>query len=248
VCIVLVLWFFSPVIAAFGFLIMTIYHWGKSDLVFERYVLFPIPQFRGLFTDFNHALLRGMIPICVPFLAFPDQSIEFLAACIRLFSVEYMISFQELRFLVFPIFGVSFLIDQWIHLRKVRLRAAKRICIENILLIAFFGFIPPLLAIGCYFAGWHGLRHIIRLCHYEQKGARPDPAISEKIHTFAVQALPFTVISIFMLLGLLCGFGDRIPDAYEGVALYLVLISALTFPHLIIVEWMDRREVMRQKV
>lgn len=45
-----------------------------------------------------------------------------------------------------------------------------------------------------------------------------------------------------MLTGLLGGLADRIPSAYEGGALYLVLISALTFPHVIIVECMDHRE------
>lgn len=245
---VLALWAYFPVMAAFGFLIMTMYHWGKSDLAFERYVLFIAPKFRGELAMLNHAIVRGMIPICIPFLAFPDQAIEFLVACIRLFSEEYVISFQELRFWIFPIFGVSFLMDQWVHVRKVFILDARRICIENILLVAYFWFIPPLIAIGCYFAGWHGLRHIIRLCHYERKGAKSDPVIAGKIRTFALQAFPFTVISVFMLCGLIGGLADRVLGAYEGVALYLVLISALTFPHLIIVEWMDYREGMLRNV
>lgn len=242
VCSVLIMWFFLPVLTASGFLVMTIYHWGKSDLTFERYVLFESPEFRGPLASFNHSMSRGMIPICVPFFAFPDQSTEFLAACIGLFSPDRSVSFQELGNWVVLVLCLSFLVDQWIHLRKIRLLAARRIFIENILLVSFFWVVPPLLAVGWYFSGWHGLRHIIRLCHYERKGVKPISAVTGKIRTFAVQALPFTLISILMLMGLLGGLADRIPSAYEGVALYLVLISALTFPHVIIVEWMDHRE------
>jgi hypothetical protein len=40
---------------------------------------------------------------------------------------------------------------------------------------------------------------------------------------------------------------DRVASAFETTALYLVLISALTLPHLIIVEWMDHQEASLSK-
>lgn len=239
---VFALWVYYPVIAALGFLLMTIYHWGKSDLIFERTILFDSPEFRGPIISLNHSVLRGMIPICVPFIAFPDQADEFLSACIGLFSSEHTISFQNFWGWLVLAFSFSFLIDQSIYLLRIRELFSMRLFIENILLVLFFGLVPPLLAIGFYFAGWHGLRHIVRICHYDSEGALPVLSVAGRIRTFAVQAFPFTLISILILAGLLGGLIDRVAGAYEGVALYLVLISALTFPHLIIVEWMDYHE------
>jgi hypothetical protein len=45
-----------------------------------------------------------------------------------------------------------------------------------------------------------------------------------------------------MLVGLFLALPDRVANHFEVAALYLVLVSALTLPHLIIVEWIDRRE------
>jgi len=56
-------WVFFPLAAAVGFLIMTIYHWGKSDFAFERICLEPAVSFRNRTEDGVHLILRGLIPI-----------------------------------------------------------------------------------------------------------------------------------------------------------------------------------------
>ncbi|MEX1048333.1 MAG: Brp/Blh family beta-carotene 15,15'-dioxygenase [Akkermansiaceae bacterium] len=243
VILVLGLWVVFPFAAALGFLIMTIYHWGKADLAFERFGRVATPQFRGRIGDGIHLVARGLIPIGLPFLAFPEQAIEFVSACVQIFSTDsFEIPMQVWRKWIFIPFAIFLFGDFWIHLRHSRLLFARRILIENGGLLAFFWCVPPLIAIGWYFAGWHGFRHILRLCHYESDDLPVDPVLEKRVRRFVWQAFPFTLAAVLMLAGLLGGLADQIPSSFEGVALYLVLVSALTFPHLLVVEWMDRRE------
>jgi len=239
---VLGMWLFFPFAAAMGFLIMTIYHWGKGDLAFERYVLRSTPAFRGRIGDGIHVVLRGLIPIGLPFLAFPHEATEFVATCVRIFSADIEVSLDVWRKLVFVLFVFFLVSDCLIHLLHSRLLFARRIVIENFLLVIFFWLVPPLIAIGWYFAAWHGLRHILRLNGYEPEMPVTRSILRERFLRFAWQAFPFTLAAVLMLAGLLGGLADRIPGRFEGVALYLVFISALTLPHLLIVEWMDWRE------
>jgi len=239
---VLVLWMILPVAAAVGFLIMTIYHWGQGDLAFERLNHTSVASFRGTGADRVHWLLRGFIPIGIPFIAFPDQATEFINACVHLFAPNLAVDWNLWRGIVLAALGFLFSVDSWIHLRHIRHPLARRILIENCALCAFFFLVPPLIAIGWYFAGWHGFRHVLRLCSYgaSSEATRPDTKV--KLICRGQQAIPFTIIAVVMLAGLFMTLSDRVSSHFEVAALYLVMISALTLPHLIIVEWMDRRE------
>lgn len=239
---VLALWMILPLVAALGFLVMTIYHWGKSDVIFERSVWKSELEFRGPIVNCVHLILRGLIPIGLPFLVFPEQAIGFISTCVQFFSPNYEIDWQLWRFLVFAVFAVVVVTEFGVHLRHWRLPIARRILIENFVLTLFFCLVPPIIAIGWYFAGWHGLRHMLRLCDYEAPDFPWVPVLWKRIVCRCWQVVPFTVVSLLMLTVLSVWMAGNVSGAFEAVAIYLVLVSALTLPHLIIVEWMDCRE------
>jgi Brp/Blh family beta-carotene 15,15'-monooxygenase len=242
VCAVLALWAVLPVAAAFCFLIMTIYHWGKSDVAFERFCRRTTPAFRKPMGDWIHLVLRGLIPIGVPFIAFPEQATAFLTACIHFSAPDSKLDGAFWSQIILLVFALFFLADFWVHIRHFHDPVARRILLENFALTLFFVLVPPLLAIGWYFAGWHGLRHVLRLCSYDSKSATEKVSLGARLSEVARQALPFTLAAVLMLLLLLWWMADRATSPLERAALYLILISALTLPHLMIVEWMDRRE------
>lgn len=235
----LLFWRITPLLAALAFLCMTIYHWGRADTAFElscRGNDSPLLDSRLRRT---HSALRGLIPIGLPFLAFPDQTEGFLATCADLFNAS-LPALGPLYVIVG--FTLPLLIILEISLLLRANSGRSRLAFETALLIVFFLIVPPLLAIGWYFCFWHGLRHVLRLCGYRVAGGKapsiPRPA---QLALFYRRALPLTLVSIGLLLAL-AWLVPTSGSAMEWVALYLVFISALTFPHIILVEWMDRRE------
>ena len=239
---VLLLWWVAPLWAAMGFLAMTIFHWGKADLAFEglspRYGAVE----RNRLEDYVHLALRGCIPIGLPFLAFPDQASAFINACIQLFVPGIDANWLLWRRLVLGLFLALFLFDGWTHLKRITKPGSGRVLLENCILTGFFCFVSPLVAIGWYFVGWHGCRHFLRLCAYEPPRSSEGGTLLQRMKLRNWQALPFTLVSVVMLFALSAVIWERIDNPFTVAALYLVLISALTLPHLMIVEWMDRRE------
>jgi Brp/Blh family beta-carotene 15,15'-monooxygenase len=161
---------------------------------------------------------------------------------VQLFAPDYQIEWHFWRIFVYTGFILLFSSDLWVHLRHFREPLARRILVENFALTLFFSFVPPLIAIGWYFAGWHGFRHLLRLSCYESFDRPAVADLRARMARLGWQALPFSLVSVVMLAGMFIWMADRVSSSFEGSALYLVLISALTLPHLIIVEWMDRRE------
>ena len=239
---VLSLWAVFPVGAALGFLLMTIYHWGKSDVAFERFCRPTTPSFRQPMADWIHLILRGLIPIGVPFVAYPEHVTAFLNACLSFYSPDAEVSTAFLSPLVLVVFAVFLFADCMLHLWHFYQPSARRILLENLALTLFFLSVPPLVAIGWYFAGWHGLRHVLRLCAYEANTETKRGSLRVRLSVFAWQALPFTVVAICLLFILFWWMADREASPLNRAALYLILVSALTLPHLVVVEWMDRRE------
>lgn len=239
---VLLLWWAAPLWGALGFLGMTIFHWGKADIAFERLCPSYGAVERNRLETYAHLALRGCIPIGLPFLAFPDQAIGFINACIQLFAPGLNTDWWLWRRVVLGLFLTLFVFDLWTHLKKIQSPGARRLLLENFALTGFFGVVSPLVAIGWYFVGWHGCRHFLRLCLYEPPRVTKSESIFRRMQLRNRQALPFTLVSVVMLIALSAVIRERLDDPFSVAALYLVLISALTLPHLIVVEWMDRRE------
>ena len=98
---------------------------------------------------------------------------------------------------------------------------------------------PPLAAFGAYFGGWHSVRHLARLLAEDPANAPELRAgrLARPLARFArAAALPTaaalaTVLALWALAG-----GWR-----AFVAADLVVLAALTAPHLVVVAWLDRR-------
>ena len=113
--------------------------------------------------------------------------------------------------------------------------------LETALLAFYFFCVPPVLAVGLYFCLWHSTRHIARLVLLDGEGARaleagrPGWALAR----FARDAAPLTVTALFILLGLYFAVPGGGVSLSGLLAVYLVLISALTLPHVVVVTFMD---------
>jgi Brp/Blh family beta-carotene 15,15'-monooxygenase len=236
---VLLLWWALPRFALIFFLSYTIYHWGKADLAFEAVRSGSGDKIHLGPKNLCHLLLRGLLPIGLPFVAFPQETGRFLNRCLDAFESQLAISGSLPLYLGLGI-GLLLLTEIAYCFRS---EDGLRIALETVSLSCFFLLVPPLLAIGLYFCGWHGLRHVLRILNYGpyEAAVSSREKLDHSFGRFFIRAAPFTFLSLLMLWGLR-ELAAPSADLPETTAIYLVLISSLTLPHILVVEWMDRQE------
>ena len=235
----LALWFAAPAAAFVLFIGVTVFHWGAGDL---HALVFFGPDDLGRMGRASRALLlvlRGALPMLVPLLFFPDAYRGVAVDAAGLFGADaaalsgaFSPAFRLAVGAALAVVAVVFFLRATGDLARVEMSLLP-VALETLLLFAFFAVVPPVLAIGLYFAAWHAPRHISRLVLLD-----PVPASSR----FARDAAPLTGLA----LALLAAFYLAVP-AGEGnvgslLAVYLVLISALTLPHAVLVWYMDARQ------
>ncbi|MDX1919057.1 MAG: Brp/Blh family beta-carotene 15,15'-dioxygenase [Candidatus Caenarcaniphilales bacterium] len=116
--------------------------------------------------------------------------------------------------------------------------------LEKLSFFASLALLPPLLAIGFYLSLWHAPRHIARLLLLKTQtrqlieSEQLLPALSDFFRESSTQT-----ILAFGLLGMLYLIIPHKPTNFiELSGLFIILISALTFPHALIVLWMDSKQ------
>jgi beta-carotene 15,15'-dioxygenase len=235
----LALWFTAPAAAFVLFVLVTVFHWGAGDL---HALLFFGPEELGETGPVSRVLLlvlRGSLPMLVPLLFFPDAYRGVASATAGLFGADAAAlagAFsQGFRLAV----GAALAAVAGVFLLRAagdlagRRRALPTVVLETLLLFAFFAVVPPVLAVGLYFALWHAPRHIARLVLLD-----PVPAPSR----FARDAASLTGLALVLLVALYLAVPAGEGDAGSLLAGYLVLISALTLPHAVLVSYMDARQ------
>ncbi|WP_165068144.1 Brp/Blh family beta-carotene 15,15'-dioxygenase [Marisediminicola senii] len=246
----LALWAIAPMLAFGLFILLTWYHWGQGDL-FAVLALDGAHHLRSRASKAAALLVRGALPMVVPLVAQGDTYRSVEAGATSVFGAT---GTPSLIPAVDPAIGTALIVGALVAYALVTGIAARRsrqsrrswlIDIADVALLAvFFAAVPAVLAIGLYFCLWHALRHIIRLSGIDPASTADLEAgrLGRPLWRFAVDAAPVTLIALVILIGLAV-FGPRStadPEYLLGV--YLVLLSALTVPHAVIVTVMDARQ------
>lgn len=238
-------WQVAPAAAVFGFLVLTIYHWGQSDLAFDQLYRPSLWQENSWLSRGLFALLRGLLPIGLPFVAFPREANAFVEMCHGLFSEAPLTGLATLRTAFVLLISLLWLLHastQLLAFRRSRRVEHLQVLMESVALTIFFSIVPPLVAIGWYFCGWHSFRHVLRLCTYEPPRPDHQPKITPRLTQFFRQSAPFTVAAIGLIAVLVVMVADWGQPDMVWVATCLVAVSAFTVPHACVVAWMDHRE------
>lgn len=250
----LVLWFTAPAAAFALFICVTIFHWGAGDL--HALLFFGPDGLVGVGRTGRALLLllRGGIPMLIPLLFFPDVYEDVAADAAGLFGPNAVLSWAFDPSFRLGVGAALTVVALGLCVCWVRGGAWRRdiflpVALETLLLVAFFAVVPPVLAVGLYFTLWHAPRHIARLVLLDPRASadlrtgRPGRALAR----FAGNAAPLTVLALALLAGLYVA----VPRAAQGpgslLALYLVLVSALTLPHASLVTYMDIRQGVWKK-
>ena len=248
----LAVWIVSPALALLAFLGMTWFHWGQGD-VFALRAFGDAAHIRTRSDRWAALVVRGGLPMLVPLLGQPAGYKRVVTAIIELFDPAATATLAplfrvETRLALgvgFAVFTLTSLLWTARHVLASDTPVAGLAwdAVEIGVLWAFFWLVPPVFAVGLYFAIWHAVRHIGRL-------AIVDPASREALDAgewptalgrFYRDAAPLTVVSLALFAGLYVWVPTD--GSVDGLlAIYLVGIAVLTLPHVAVVTWMDRRQ------
>ena len=241
----LLLWRLWPPGALAVFLLLSWLHWGQGDAYFlERLAGRPAPPApAGRLLVW---LVRGGLPIVLPVLVFPAVFAQVAGGILGWYGGPaaplLSQSAREWGLAAGALAAAAYL---W-QSRRLGRRGFGLDAAEIGLLAVYFSVVPPILAVGVYFCVWHAARHLARLLLIEDANLAPLACgdFGRPLRRMTVRAVPMTAGALTLLGGLLW-MQARIsaPTGVGGlVYLYLSLIAALTFPHFLLVLWMDRRE------
>lgn len=238
------LWLLAPGWAFAGFLLTTIWHWGLGDLRFLA--IFLGLRRRSRAGALMTILTRGALPIMVPVLAFPASAQDLFVRATAGLGVEVAppdLAAPWLRGVILTVL-VSLLASYLlVAIGAAATRAGRLVDVAEVALLAgFFAFVPAYAAIGIYFLVWHSLRHLARLLLLRPTEAEAvrKGELTGPVRRLAVDLVPITVAALGLLAGVTAWSRTNLLSVDDFVAVYLVLISALTVPHTIVVAMMDR--------
>lgn len=246
-------WTVDPVVSLAGFILLTWYHWGQGDVY--ALVGFVRSEYLGNRIDRWLAIaVRGGLPMLVPLLSHPEEYRRVAVAIVELFdpaAVDRLATVfdPDVRLAI----GVGFvaiaalsLALGWVRVRSGAgtIEALRWDAFEVGLLFVYFWLLPPIFAIGLYFALWHAVRHIGRLSSIDERSlsALSAGSIGYPTRRFAIDAAPLTAASLAIFAVLFVGVSAGV-DLDSLLAVYLVGIAVLTLPHVAVVAWMDRRQL-----
>jgi beta-carotene 15,15'-dioxygenase len=226
---ILIGWFLAPVAIFFGFILLTLAHWGLADLWWSWQRdrdYFCSRWHRGIF-----ALWRGALPMLIPLAADPTFYRQIAEATCHLFLRQRpdfsWMETNETRLMALSLVLFLGLLDFILANPKAKTRWVN--AAEGAGLLLFFSLLPALVSVGFYFAFWHGLRHVLRLIETEKMNGKQ----------FALRAIPATLGALLLLGGLFFLTPKYAMGADALLGLYLALIAALTVPHALVVHRMD---------
>ena len=232
------IWYFLSSAALIGFLALTVWHFGSGDAIWEN---------DSKYNWLLNSLGRGLLVIFAPLTFYPGESGVVLAK-LDVNSAEMLIDFADYA-LVCGIF--LFLLNNLFivfHKSKINLRQQSFIWLETIFLLIFFWLTTPLLAVTVYLVGVHSWRHFLRLNVYEQNGKLfQSNSLWQNIKRFHQRVLPLMILSLVGLALIFWLWQLRISDLSDKTLAYLVLLSALTVPHAILITWTELKLNKRQQ-
>jgi beta-carotene 15,15'-dioxygenase len=237
------LWLWQPLLAFIGFLLATVFHWGQGDVRFLE--IFLNRQRISKWGAGVSILLRGSLPMVLPILAFPETAASLYINAVKglglsplpldLSSPMIVISLTAYMLILFTLYifnAIKVSANPW----TLRMDMA-----ELALLTLLFCTVPAYMSVGIYFIAWHSLRHLARLIILKQDDANKlkEGLWGKPVKRLILDLLPITLAAIGLLVGLYFWKAQHVGMLETFVALYLVLISALTKPHLVVVALMD---------
>lgn len=208
----LMCWYFFPVLSLVAFLIMSSYHFGQSHF---------LEKSAAKRSSWILYISRGGFFLAVILLGDWDATKLILSSLIDLTYLD------PFRLIILVSILILTLLAQLISGPKFN----SYLLLELVILGPILYFSPLLIGFIVYFGFWHALPSMM----VEYKFLRTFKEY-DSIKKFSYQLIPFSVIS-YLGIGLILAVGVRFLDESELILVFFVLISLISFPHIL---FMDR--------
>jgi len=239
------LWRLAPDGVFWGFLLVSLLHWGQGDLYFLETV--QGRRRAGPWSAPLTLLTRGSLPILLPLLVFPEWFARLSVGVHQVFGrpavTGPLLTGPQTGALAA---GLAVLLLAYMVDTLVSSRDALRELGETVLLLTVFAVVPAPLSIGIYFSLWHAWRHLGRLLDLPvgrkfggRETSSDQPTGTVRVLHLILALLPITVVALGLLAALYFWAAPRVQNTETFAALYLALIAALTLPHALLVALMD---------
>ena len=222
---VLLLWWVLPCGALAGFLLLTAWHWGSADAM-----LTGSGSWRFLLLAWG----RGLMVMAAPGAFHPQAVFHVLGTLCPAFTI---LSSGRLHAAAVMVLIVGVSVQGVVWPRGAEDRCLIGHHLETLFLLGLFAALAPLTATALYFVWFHAWRHILRLCRWQSPGMAN---LWRCVGRFHLAALPCFLGAV----GLLWWVARRWPG--DLLRAYLILLSAVTLPHALLVWRLDRVETRRR--
>ena len=210
--IVAFLWWWFPLVSLGLFLIISGYHFGASDIT-------------EVGTDCLPWLAHGgLVPIAIPSLNPEAVRPIFSILLGSAEAADVLLSIIQLLFIGWIICCVGYC---FFCLYK---KHYSKPLVGLVIMIVIISLLPPLVSFAVYFCLWHSRGHILRLWDSLQQGKRLATA---------QEAITYTLLSWLTAVGVFFYLSGPLTDIM--LQLTFIGLAALTWPHMILVDYMDKR-------
>jgi beta-carotene 15,15'-dioxygenase len=219
-------WFWFSGISFMGFLIISAWHFGETDLA-------NAPK-NALIWSFTR-LLYGFYILAFMLLTHANEVSPIIERMIGsqndiLFFWKYIhLNFKQILYLLGLFFTTFFIVAQseyFINFDKMRV-------LRLILILLISVWLPLLPAFALYFGGWHALCAFDSIHDYLWKDQQ-----TQTLKLIYLNSLPFTILAIIFLGGFLW-FCKNYTQQFDPFPILFIFISLITLPHLIITHEMN---------
>lgn len=216
-----IIWITIPKIGFILFLLMTLYHFGQADMaaISRNSSNLILPPSRGVF-------------IIILILFTHPNSIAGIIEAASTISINQTSVFTHYNTVVLTLGIIQYmLVLCWYWYLNYDFKLQRYIT-DALLLCALFLASDPVIAFAVYFMLWHGIGHVEEMRSFFASHDEPM-----QWSRFYKKALPFSLLS-WVGLALVYGVSIYFELTSQWIPLIFILISALTLPHLVVVEKM----------
>ena len=214
-----------PAVAAIGFLLLTAWHWGSADAV-----LTPLRSWRSSLLAWG----RGLCVLAAPPAFHPAGTWRVLHTLSPELLTRVPVGQLQKGAGVILVLALTAQIIAFAGSDERTNQLGHHL--ETCFLLAMFYVLEPLVSTTLYFVWFHAWRHIGRLCRWQSSDA---PTAFVCLCRFHWAAVPCGLGALTMLWVV-----TRVWPG-DGLRAYLILLSAVTLPHALLVLWLDHEEDRR---
>ncbi len=208
-----------PLVGLAVLLVMSVVHFGLGEATFHGLRRGPGQASRGA------GLSIALVVIFLPLLTHAPEAAPYLHAMAPSWDGRLGAGWEA---------GLALLVLAGALMTGLTalLRGRRLVAGETLLLVVLAVAAPPAVAVATYFGWWHAVRHTAVLLSEER-------ALTGRhaMRSLAQRAAAPTAVTALALAGLWLWSGG---DALSFVSEQIWLLAALTFPHALVVAWLDR--------